>query len=177
MPGPGQALLKVEVCGVCGTDHHIYLGEYMSPYPIVGGHEFAGVIAALGPDVKGWQVGDRVAADPNVFCGDCYYCKSNRANHCLNFDAVGVTLNGAFAEYVLVPTRTLYALPPGLSFEEAALVEPVSCVVYALSRVKIVPRQQRRRVRRGPHGAAYASGLRGIGSLIGSQRRPRPRPV
>ena len=139
VPREGEVVVKVAACGICGTDTHIYRGEYMSTYPLVGGHEMAGTIAAVGHGVGDWREGDRVTLDPNVFCGHCYFCKNNRANHCLNFAGIGVTVDGGFAEYVRVPARNVYALPTGLSFGEAALIEPVSCVIYALERIRMHP--------------------------------------
>lgn len=163
-PGPGEVLLKVAACGVCGTDHHIFRGEYLSPYPIVGGHELSGTVAALGTGVVGWRVGDRVAADPNVFCGECYFCRSNRANHCQRFAAVGVTVDGGFAEHVVVPARTLYPVPSELSFEEAALVEPVSCVVYALDRIRMAPGSSALVFGAGPMGQLMQQACRRSGA-------------
>lgn len=163
-PKPGEVVVRVAACGVCGTDAHIFRGEYMAEYPIVGGHELAGTIAALGPGVTNWREGDRVAVDPNIFCGDCYFCKSNRANHCQRFSAVGVTRDGGFAEYVAAPARNLYRVPDGLSLEEAALVEPVSCVVYALQRVRVLAGSSALIFGAGPMGLLLLQGLRRSGA-------------
>ena len=154
----GSALLFL------GTDAHIFRGEYMAEYPIVGGHELAGTIAALGPGVTEWREGDRVAVDPNIFCGDCYFCKSNRANHCQRFSAVGVTRDGGFAEYVSAPARNLYSVPDDLSLDDAALVEPVSCVVYALQRVRVLAGSSALIFGAGPMGQLLLQGLRRSGA-------------
>ncbi len=161
---PGEVVVRVAACGVCGTDAHIFRGEYMSEYPIVGGHELGGTIAALGPGVTEWREGDRVAVDPNIFCGDCYFCKSNRANHCLNFSGVGVTRDGGFAEYVSAPARNLYRVPDELSLEDAALIEPVSCVVYALQRVGVLAGSSALVFGAGPMGQLLLQGLRRSGA-------------
>lgn len=137
--GPGELLLRVGACGVCGTDLHIADGEFPpTPYPIVPGHEFAGVVAEAGPEVPGdWQVGDRVAVDPSLFCGWCRFCHAGRGNLCANWGAIGDTVDGAFAEYVAVPAANAYRLPEGFSAREGALVEPVSCAVHGLRKIGI----------------------------------------
>ena len=152
-PGPGEVTVKVEACGLCGTDVHIYKGEFLASYPIVPGHEFSGTVAEVGEGVTAWAVGDRVAADPNVFCGDCYFCKTDRGNHCLHWNGIGVTRNGAFAEYCVVPQANVYAMDSSLSYEEAAFIEPISCVVYGLRRLK--PQQ-------GDHALVFGAGPIGL---------------
>src|SRR3954454_10568442 len=123
-PGPGQVLIAPQAVGVCGTDLHILDGEFPpSPYPIIPGHEFAGEIVDLGPGVTDAAAGDRVAVDPSLFCGHCVYCKRQRGNLCLNWNAIGDTVNGAFAEYVAVPAANIHPLPDGMSYAAGALVE------------------------------------------------------
>jgi 2-desacetyl-2-hydroxyethyl bacteriochlorophyllide A dehydrogenase len=138
-PGPGEVLIRVERAGICGTDVHIYKGEYISPYPIIPGHEFSGTIAGLGEGVGGFNMGDRVTAEPNIHCGRCVYCLSHRGNHCDNWQAVGVTRGGAMAEYVAVPASNVFRLPDGMSFAEGAFIEPLACVVYAMNRLQLAP--------------------------------------
>ncbi|MGH3412496.1 MAG: zinc-dependent alcohol dehydrogenase family protein [Marmoricola sp.] len=136
-PGPGEVLVSVAACGVCGTDLHIADGEFApTPYPIVPGHEFAGTVVALGPGVDtGVAVGARVAVDPSLFCGYCEPCRRGRGNLCANWGATGDTVDGAFAELVAVPARNAYALPDGMGFEQGALVEPLSCAVHGVRRL------------------------------------------
>ena len=136
-PGERQVVIKVGACGICGTDLHIADGHFPpTPYPIVPGHEFAGEIVELGADVPGgWQVGDRVAVDPSLFCGYCGPCRAGHGNLCENWGATGDTVNGAFAEYVAVPSANCYRLPDHLSWREGALVEPVSCAVHGVRRI------------------------------------------
>lgn len=136
-PGPGELTIKVENCGICGTDVHIYKGEYLSPYPLIPGHEFSGVIHGIGVGVTGWEIGDRVSADPNINCGACQYCHTQRANHCENWNAIGVTLNGAMAEYVRIPAREAVKIPEGMDFETAAFIEPMACVVHGMNRLQM----------------------------------------
>ncbi|GAB3974099.1 zinc-dependent alcohol dehydrogenase family protein [Actinoallomurus acanthiterrae] len=139
-PGPGEVLIAPRAVGVCGTDLHILDGEFPpTPYPIIPGHEFAGEVVALGPGVTDVAAGERVAVDPSLFCGHCVYCKRQRGNLCLNWNAIGDTVDGAFAEYVAVPAANVYALPDGMPYAAGALVEPLACVVHGLRRLAIPP--------------------------------------
>ncbi|WP_372633301.1 zinc-dependent alcohol dehydrogenase family protein [Cohnella sp.] len=133
---PGEIVVRVLRAGICGTDVHIYNGEYLSPYPIIPGHEFSGVVVEVGEGAEQFREGDRVAADPNLSCGRCRFCLSGRANHCERWDAIGVTLPGAMAEYVALPAELAMKLPDRLNFAEGALIEPAACVVQALRRLK-----------------------------------------
>jgi threonine dehydrogenase-like Zn-dependent dehydrogenase len=135
-PGPGEVTVKVACCGICGTDYHIVEGDFISPYPLIGGHEFSGTVHQIGEGVAGWTVGERVAVDPSVYCGECYHCRNNQFNHCEKWNAIGVTLNGAFAEYVKVPAKNLYRIPEAMTFEEGALIEPLSCVAFGMNRLE-----------------------------------------
>ncbi|HEX3963586.1 MAG TPA: zinc-dependent alcohol dehydrogenase family protein [Trebonia sp.] len=136
-PGPGQIVVKVECCGVCGTDLHIMDGEFPpTPYPITPGHEFAGTVAALGRDVSiDLPVGARVAVDPSLYCGYCRRCRSGRDNLCENWAAIGDTVAGAFAEYVAVPAVNAHRLPDGIDGQFGAMVEPLACAVHGLRRL------------------------------------------
>lgn len=135
-PGPGQVTVRVKSSGLCGTDSHIYHGDFLSSYPVIPGHEFAGTVAEVGEAVSDWEVGARVAVDPSVFCHECFFCKTDRGNHCLNWNGIGVTMPGGLAEYVAVPAANLYRLADHLSFDEGAFIEPVSCVVFGHRRLK-----------------------------------------
>lgn len=137
-PRAGEVVLRVGACGVCGTDLHIADGEFPpTPYPIVPGHEFAGEVVGVGPGVENISEGGRVAVDPSLFCGRCHFCRRGRGNLCQNWGAIGDTVNGAFAEYVAVPAANAYALPESLSYEEAAIIEPVSCAVRGMHRLSV----------------------------------------
>ncbi|MCS0634933.1 zinc-dependent alcohol dehydrogenase family protein [Streptomyces sp. LP05-1] len=154
VPEPGEVLVDVISCGLCGTDMHILGGELPSvTYPLVPGHELTGRVVALGPGVTGPAVGTRVAVDPNLPCGACHYCRIGRGNLCENYTAVGVTRDGGFAELVAVPARCAHPLPDGLSDAAAGLVEPLSCAVHGLNRL---PR------RPGEHYLIYGAGTMGL---------------
>lgn len=129
--GPNDILIEVETCGICGTDVHIYEGEYFSEFPLIPGHEFSGVVRDIGENVTSVAVGERVTADPNIGCGKCYFCKINQQNQCENLEAVGVTRDGAFAEYIIIPEGKIFSIGD-MSFQNAAMIEPTSCVVYGL---------------------------------------------
>lgn len=143
-PEPDELIIRVGACGICGTDLHIAEGTFPpTPYPIVPGHEFAGEVVAVGsnvpPGIGGnttrLTVGTRVAVDPSLFCGHCESCRTGHGNLCLNWGAIGDTVDGAFAEYVRVPAANAYILPESISFQEAALIEPVSCAVHGMHRL------------------------------------------
>lgn len=136
VPGEDEVLLQVKAAGLCGSDFHIYHGTYPARYPLIQGHEFSGVIKAVGSRVSAWKEGQRVIADPNIYCHHCYYCLKSQENMCENAEASGVTRNGAFAEYVVVPASQLYELPESISFEEGAVIEPLACVLYGVKRLK-----------------------------------------
>ena len=143
-PKADELVIRVGACGICGTDLHILDGESpLATYPIVPGHEFAGEVVAVGRNVpQGFgtrdmkvTVGARVAVEPNLYCGHCEFCRTGHENLCLNYTAIGVTVDGACAEYVSVPAAKAYILPERLSFREAALIEPISCAVHGMHRL------------------------------------------
>jgi 2-desacetyl-2-hydroxyethyl bacteriochlorophyllide A dehydrogenase len=128
-PGALEVVVRPAAVGICGTDLHIMDGEFAPSFPIVPGHEFAGEIVAIGSAVSGYAVGDHVAVDPSLYCGHCYYCKRARGNQCENWGAIGVTVAGAAAEFVVAPMANLFRLPAHLPARNAALIEPLSCAV------------------------------------------------
>jgi 2-desacetyl-2-hydroxyethyl bacteriochlorophyllide A dehydrogenase len=137
VPGKNEVTIKVKNVGICGTDVHIFKGEFLSPYPIIPGHEFSGVIDQVGEGVTEWKVGDRVTADPSLFCGECEFCLTHRGNQCENWGALGNTTDGSMAEYVKVPSRNVVKLGDSMSFEEGAFIEPMACVVHGMNRLSL----------------------------------------
>lgn len=130
-PGPGQVLLNVCAAGICGTDLHIYHDEYPTQPPVVLGHELAGEVAAVGEGVISVAPGDRVTTETYFhLCGACRFCRSGQPNLCPERRSIGSGVNGGFAPYVVVPERNVHRLPDRLSFQEAALTEPLACVVH-----------------------------------------------
>ncbi|MBS7615562.1 zinc-dependent alcohol dehydrogenase family protein [Candidatus Bathyarchaeota archaeon] len=134
-----EVLIKVHAAGICGTDIHIYRGEWKTSMPIILGHEFSGVIAEVGRSVKeDLKVGDPVVVEPNILCGTCHFCRMSERNYfCENLKAVGVTIDGAFTEYVKVKAENVYKLPKKFSLDEAALVEPLACCVRGIDQARI----------------------------------------
>lgn len=141
--GPEDLLVQVRACGICGSDIHGYDGSSGRRIPpLVMGHEAAGVVAAVGAQVTGFRVGDRVTFDSTVSCGQCFFCRRGQVNLCDRRMVLGVSCgeyrrHGAFAEYVAVPQHICYLLPEDLPFERAALIEAVSVAVHAANRTPV----------------------------------------
>jgi D-arabinitol dehydrogenase (NADP+) len=136
-PGPEDVLIRVHSCGICGTDQHIFDGDVGGPLPLIGGHELAGEVVSVGAEVPDdFPVGERVAVEPNISCGSCFYCQRGQVNHCLRWSAIGVTRDGGFADYVVAPATNVYRVGE-MDYEVAAFIEPLSCVVYGLKRLEI----------------------------------------
>jgi 2-desacetyl-2-hydroxyethyl bacteriochlorophyllide A dehydrogenase len=131
-----EVLIKVMSSGICGTDVHIFHGEYLGSYPIVPGHEFSGIVEKVGKQVKRIKVGDRVAVEPNIACDNCDNCLENRQNFCANWQGVGVSLPGGMAEYVKVPEKAVFSIG-NLPFDEGAFCEPLSCVLHGIEQVPL----------------------------------------
>ncbi len=135
-PASDETLIKVMASGICGTDIHIFRGEYFGDYPVVPGHEFAGIIEACGSRVSRFKKGDRVAVEPNIACDNCENCLNNRQNFCSNWQAVGVTRPGAMAEYVTAPEKNVFAIG-NAPFSTGAFVEPLSCVLHGIRKTPV----------------------------------------
>ena len=152
-PGPTDVVVRPAAVGICGTDLHIMDGEFAPAFPIVPGHEIAGEIVEIGSGVTAYAVGDRVAVDPSLYCGYCYYCKRARGNQCENWNAIGVSVRGGAAEFVAAPMANLFMLPSHLAAKDAALIEPLSCAVRGFD---VLPR------RTGDTFLIYGSGTMGL---------------
>ena len=141
-PGPNEAIVKIEYCGVCGTDIHIFHGDggacEVHP-PLIPGHEFSGTVEKIGSAVTRVKVGDRVTGDPNNMCGECYFCRTGRAHFCTNNIGYGTTEDGGFAEYITIAEKQLYKFSESLGFMEAAMTEPVSCCLHGIDLCNIEP--------------------------------------
>jgi L-iditol 2-dehydrogenase len=131
-PGPGEVLLRVRACGICGSDLHFYRGELPVVTTIPLGHEFAGEVAGVGEGVQGFAPGQRVVVEPLKTCGVCSSCRTGRYHLCPKRLLLGTFAPGGLAEYVAVPDYTLYPVPEGMDFELAALVEPLAVTIHGL---------------------------------------------
>ncbi|MCB8839968.1 Zn-dependent oxidoreductase [Aurantimonas sp. VKM B-3413] len=139
-PAAGQVLMRVVRGGICGSDIHIFHGSNpFARYPRVIGHEFAGVVEAVGDGVEDFEAGDRVVADPVIACGHCYPCRVGRPNVCANLEVMGVHRDGGFQQLVCVPATNAVKIPDRLSLAIAALAEPFSIAANVLSRTACGP--------------------------------------
>ena len=139
-PGPGEVRLRIETCGICGSDIHAYYGEH--PYincPVQPGHEFTGTIDQLGAGVTGWESGQRVTAEPSLVCGACENCLNGNYHICYNLRVIGCQSDGALAEYLNVPAKKLVALPDNMTFEQGSFVEPLAVGVHFANLAQLQP--------------------------------------
>jgi D-arabinitol dehydrogenase (NADP+) len=162
-PASGEVLIKVAAAGICGTDLHIFHGEYEATYPLIPGHEFSGTVVAVGEGVRRYRPGDRVTADPNIPCNRCPACQRNEPNQCESLAAIGVTRSGAFADYVVAPEGNVFPIGD-LPFTHAALVEPLACVVWGLKRVQIQAGDSALVFGAGPMGCLLLQAVRHSGA-------------
>lgn len=135
--GPGEILIKVLAAGICGSDRHMFKGEYPTAIPVTLGHEFCGTVAAVGPGVSRFAGGELVTVDPNIACGICPACRRAQPNLCARLTAIGVTRHGGFAEYAAVPEGQAFILPPGLDPVHGAFSEPLACCLHAIDKAEI----------------------------------------
>jgi 2-desacetyl-2-hydroxyethyl bacteriochlorophyllide A dehydrogenase len=147
-----EVLIKVKNCGICGSDVSSYKIGTMSSQQIILGHEFSGEIIEIGTNVQNAKIGDRVTANPNIPCLECYFCKQGLENMCVH-NTKGVTHDGALAEYITVRVDRLHHLPDTISYEQGALVEPLSNAVYAVKNVHFGL---------GSNAAVYGAGTIGL---------------
>ena len=165
-PGPGELVVDLRACGLCGTDLEKMKGEYTAAMPILG-HEAVGVVSAVGPGVKDFEVDDRVFPHHHVSCGECHYCRSGSPTMCDKYRSSNLH-PGGFAESFLVPRWNIekggvLKIPESLSFEAASMIEPVSCCVRAIDRVAPKSGSTALVSGAGPVGLAHAILLRSMG--------------
>ncbi len=162
-PGEGQVLVEVGHCGICGSDIHLVVEGWGKP-STVAGHEFSGVISALGPGVSGWEVGEVVVGGPSPRCGRCRRCLEGKPSQCEGRNtSVADHFDGAFARYVLVDTRALRRVPTGLSPRVAALAEPLAVALHGITRARLEPGENVMVFGAGPIGALSLALLAQLG--------------
>jgi threonine dehydrogenase-like Zn-dependent dehydrogenase len=139
--GPGELLIETHFAGICGTDLHIYRGEFHDrvEFPAILGHEFGGIVREVGPGVKRFRVGDRVVVDPILSCGSCPACVSGRLNACRTLKLLGIDLPGGFGQYVAAPAGQVYLLPDGIPMAYAPMVEMYALGHHILQRGGVQP--------------------------------------
>ncbi|MEY4384407.1 MAG: alcohol dehydrogenase [Bacteroidota bacterium] len=132
VPKPHEVLIRLQSIGICGSDVHLYLGDRLLPEPNIIGHEGIGIIEQIGEQVTNLQVGQRVALEPNVPCGDCRFCNNGKAKICPNKQVVGVNSAGCFSEYFAFDAAYCWPIPDSISDDDAVCIEPLAVVVHAL---------------------------------------------
>lgn len=135
-----QVLIQNKACGICGTDVHIYEGGKGSADvvpPVVLGHEYSGVVVEIGSAVENVRVGDHVTIDPNMYCGKCTPCRMGRKQNCRNLFALGVNVDGGMAQYSLCPDTQCYRVDERISFDAAAMAEPLACAIHGIDQARI----------------------------------------
>ena len=162
-PAPDTVLVKTAACGICHTDIEVLHGRYgSSAFPLVPGHEYAGVVERVGDAVTSVSVGERVVVDPNLSCGRCRPCKRGLRNLCENLEAYGVTTNGGFAEYSAVDAANVHPIDD-MPFNLAALAEPLACVLTGVGQVETDGAANALVFGAGPIGLLLALALRDAG--------------
>jgi threonine dehydrogenase-like Zn-dependent dehydrogenase len=173
VPGAGEALVRIQRSGLCGTDllvcDDVYRGRRRPiPSPLILGHEAAGEIAELGPGTRGPAPGARVAIEAVTGCGACYQCARGRYNLCQDWHHIGLTTAGALAEFAVVPVSSLFPLPDAMSLENAAFLEPLATVLHTLERTRPLPGTPAAVIGPGPFGLLHVQALRasGVGPIL-----------
>jgi len=164
VPGPGEILIKVLRVGVCGSDPTIYRGlhPYVT-YPVVMGHEFSGLIAALGAGVTGHTLGERVTVIPHLVCGECEPCRSETYNFCEKLRCTGAEADGAHVEYKCMPAPMVIPIPQAMTLDDAALVEPAAVGYHGAQRGDLRPQDAVLVIGAGPIGLFCMQSCRALG--------------
>jgi L-iditol 2-dehydrogenase len=165
LAGRDEVLVRITRVGICGTDIHIFNGHYAAEnLPMIPGHEFTGVVAELGEGVTGLTPDQPVVVDMNIGCGTCFWCRRNEILNCPQMQQMGITMDGAFAEYIAVPARLVIPAPTHVPAEVLALTEPLACVVRCARKANISFGQSVVVLGAGPIGNLHVQLLRTIGA-------------
>ncbi len=176
-PGPGEVLVEVDHCGICGSDIHLLVEGWAGKAGLIAGHEYTGWVAALGDGVDGWRTGDPVVGGPSPRCGRCRRCREGKPSQCERQGSIVDGADGAFARYVVARAASLVPLPPGLSTRQAALAEPLAVALHGITRSGAAPGDRVMVIGTGPIGALSIAALvaRGIGPIIAVEPGERRR--
>ncbi len=173
-PEPGRVVVEVSHCGICGSDIHVIMEGWGKPGG-VHGHEFSGVIAAVGDGVEGWAVGDEIVCGSSPKCGRCEGCRSGNPSQCTNRDGVQSDhYDGAYARFASVDAASLLRIPAGVTRREAALAEPLAVALHGITRSGITVGQSAMVFGAGPHRRAHPRGAQGEGDRSGDDGRAGP---
>jgi 2-desacetyl-2-hydroxyethyl bacteriochlorophyllide A dehydrogenase len=172
-PGPGDALVRIHRSGLCGTDLLVYDDVYRGrkrpvPYPLIPGHEASGEVVELGLRTAGPAPGARVAIEAVSGCGTCFHCTRGNYNLCQDWHHIGLTIAGAFAEFLVVPASSLVPLPEAVSLDNAAFLEPLATVIHTLERTRTPAGTPAAILGPGPLGLLHVQALRaaGVGPIV-----------
>jgi len=152
--GEGEVVVRVKACAICGSDLSIYK---LGVSDRILGHEFSGEIVEVGTGVKNWKSGDRIVAEPQITCGECFFCRRNETNRCLNVGFTGLSIDGALAEYVKFPAYQLHQLPAEISYEQGAMIEPLAVALRGV---------QQSGLKFGDTAAVFGLGIIGLFSVV-----------
>lgn len=133
----GEVAIRVAAAGLCGTDRHIFEGDYSVAYPVILGHEYSGEVVMVGEGVTSLTIGDRVTVDPNIVDDECYFCRRGVDHLCSALSPLGVARPGGFAEFSVLPARYAYRVPDALTWQESAQVEPLACCVHGIDQAGV----------------------------------------
>ena len=162
---PGQILVRIQMIGICGSDIHVYHGKHpFTSYPITQGHEVSGEIVALGEDVEGFYVGQKITIEPQVFCGKCYPCTHGKYNLCEDLKVMGFQTTGVASTYFAVDASKVTPIPQDMHYEEGAMIEPLAVAVHAVRRYGDIHGQKVVVLGAGPIGNLVAQVAKGMGA-------------
>lgn len=165
VPEADQVLVKIKRIGVCGSDIHVYHGTHpFTAYPITQGHEVSGQIAALGKNVEGFHVGQRVTIEPQITCGKCYPCRHGKYNLCEELKVMGFQAMGTASEYFACPAKLITPLPDTMTFDEGAMIEPVAVAVHAVRKTGDIKGKNVVVIGAGPIGNLVFQAAKGLGA-------------
>ena len=164
-PKAGEVLVRIMKIGVCVSDIHVWHGEHpFTSYPVTQGHEVSGEIAALGADVEGFEVGQKVTIQPQVVCGKCYPCRHGKYNLCESLKVMGFQTTGVASEYFAVAAEKVTLLPQEMSFDEGAMIEPLAVAVHAVRKFGDIKGMRVAVLGAGPIGILVAQAAKGMGA-------------
>ena len=163
--GDDQVLVKIMNIDICGSDIHVYHGKHpFTKYPVTQGHEVSGEITELGKNVTGFQVGQKVTIEPQVYCGHCYPCRHGKYNLCEELKVMGFQTTGTASEYFAVDASKVTPIPEEMSYEEGAMIEPLAVAVHAVKQMGDVKGMNIAVLGAGPIGNLVAQSAKGMGA-------------